>query len=90
MHPTTDPLEPSGADMTRLDAATAAPAPSPTAASAGGAMTPTAPATGEDGIVEAFDPERLLLGEHGGVAVIVGLLLLALVLLTVAFGSLPR
>lgn len=37
-----------------------------------------------------FDPERLLLGDHGGVLMIVGLLVLALILLTAAFGALPR
>ncbi|GAA2057526.1 hypothetical protein [Williamsia deligens] len=41
-------------------------------------------------LTTAFDPERLLLGDHGGVMVIVGLLVLALILLTVAFGALPR
>lgn len=79
MHPTIDPIDPDGA---RLDAVSAA--------VSGEATTPSSAAAPTPEIVEAFDPERLVLGDHGGVLVIVGLLLLAIVLLTVAFGALPR
>ncbi|GAA1907129.1 hypothetical protein [Williamsia serinedens] len=92
MHPLTDsPPDPGDEGMTTLDAAMAAPAPAPTAAAipAAAPTGTTTPATDTD-LVEAFDPERLLLGDHGGVLVIAGLLLLAIVLLTVAFGALPR
>jgi hypothetical protein len=87
MHPLTDsPPDPADEGMTTLDAAMAAPAPAPMTAAV---PADAAPASDTD-LVEAFDPERLLLGDHGGVLVIAGLLLLAIVLLTVAFGALPR
>ena len=90
MHPMTDPSPNPGDDgMVTLDAAISAPAPMSAAVPAGIQSGTSAP-SGDTDRVEAFDPERLLLGEHGGVVVIVGLLLLALVLLTVAFGALPR
>ena len=90
MHPMTDPSPNPGDDgMVTLDAAMSAPAPAHAPVAAGAPSGVTAPIADADR-VEAFDPERLLLGEHGGVVIIVGLLLLALVLLTVAFGALPR
>lgn len=91
MHPVTDSPPPDSGDdgMMTLDAAMSAPAPMSANLAAGAPSGATASAA-DTGRVEAFDPERLLLGEHGGVVVIVGLLLLALILLTIAFGALPR
>ncbi|MEH3156982.1 MAG: hypothetical protein PGN29_17240 [Gordonia paraffinivorans] len=92
MHPLTDsPPDPANEGMTTLDAAMAAPAPAPmTAAVPAAAPAPTTTGSTDTDLVQAFDPERLLLGDHGGVVVIAGLLLLAIILLTVAFGALPR
>ncbi|WP_299568943.1 hypothetical protein [uncultured Williamsia sp.] len=88
MHTLPDSLPDPGDDgMVTLDAAASAPAPMSASVPFGAGITA---ASGDTDRVDAFDPERLLLGEHGGVMVIVGLLVLALVLLTVAFGALPR
>jgi hypothetical protein len=89
MHPLTDSPDSGDEGMTTLDAAMAAPAPAAAAVPVAAPAPSAAPVSDTD-LVEAFDPERLLLGDHGGVLVIAGLLLLAIVLLTVAFGALPR